>query len=246
MTSLPTDSPTPLARAAAWLALAVLISVLPAAAAEPDPALERALTSFFRNAEVLHFDAVPDLYEGGYARISVYTRRARIADLLVEEGWVRLRGATLNVAQLREGNFRVDAVRDAAMRLRVSIRALEESMQAASPKDDIRITSDGTFLYGQGTVPLGGRLVRVELKGTLLVRGTPEVFLNLATLRLNNFPLPSPLVEAVERRYNPVVKQRRWPVRFNFHSIRLTREEFLVSSEADPLVCSFCADVPRR
>src|SRR5687767_14790625 len=47
--------------------------------ANDDARLRAALTTFITSAEVLRIDAVPDLYEGGYARISVYAKRAMIA-----------------------------------------------------------------------------------------------------------------------------------------------------------------------
>ncbi len=223
--------------------LLVLLFLLPAAsAAEPDPQLQRALQSFLRGAEVLRIDAVPDLYEGGYARISIYAQRARVGNLIVEEVWIRLRGVTLSVPHLRDGIFRVVSLRESSARLRVAVAALQMMIQASS-KDEVSLTSDGTYLFGRGSVPLGNRTVRLEMKGTLAVQGTPEIFLHLSSLRLNSYPVPTPIVNLLERRYNPIVDQKGWPVRFKLRSLRMTRDEFIVSSEADPLVCPFCDDV---
>lgn len=227
---------------AAVLAAAVLLAA-PPVRAQDDPQLLRAVAGFFRGAEVLRVDAVPDLYEGGYARISFYARRARVASggLVIDEAWTRLRGVTLNVAALRQGTFRVESARSTAIYLRVSLRSLEQYF-AAHAYEDIRLWSDGAALYGTGTVPLLNRPTRVEMKGALAVEGTKDLYFQVESLRVNGFPVPAALLRLLEKQFNPILTQQDWPVIYTFRSVRLTREEVIVSSEPDPAVCGFCAD----
>ncbi|HEV8338279.1 MAG TPA: hypothetical protein VGR25_01310 [bacterium] len=234
------------------VAAAVLIAALAAGAvparAEADARLTRALGSVFR-AEVLRIDAVPDLYEGGYARISVYARRARVASggPVIDEAWTRLRGVTLNAAELRRGSFDVESTRSTAIYLRVSLRSLERYF-AANDYEDIRLWSDGAAVYGTGMVPVfNNRRTRVEMKGAFAVEGTKDLFFHVESLRVNGFPVPEPLLRWLEKKFNPILGQQDWPVIYTFRSVRLTREDVIVSSETDPTVCSFCADVrPER
>jgi len=174
-----------------------LITIAPAAADENDAQLRRGLLGFFRGAETLRIDAVPDLYEGGYARISVYAKRARLAEggLLVDEAWVRLRGVTLSVPHFREGTFRVVSVRDAAIYLRISVRSLEQYFIAGNPWDDIRLWSEGGYLFARGTVPVIGIPTRVDMKGYFTVEGTHEIFFYVESLRVNWLPLRVPPAE---------------------------------------------------
>lgn len=221
-----------------------LITIAPAAAHEHE-ALQRSLLRFFRGAELLRVEAVPDLYEGGYARISVYAKRARLDEggLLVDEAWVRLRGVTLSVPHLREGTFRVVSVRDAAIYLRVSVRSLEQYFIAGNPWDDIRVWSEDGYLFARGTVPLLRIPTRVEMKGYFAVEGTHEIFFYVERLRVNWLPLPEFLLRNMERQYNPVIDQKTWPVIITLRSIRLSKEELVVTSEPDPGVCGFCGPI---
>lgn len=221
-----------------------LITIAPAAAHEHE-ALQRSLLRFFRGAELLRVEAVPDLYEGGYARISVYAKRARLDEggLLVDEAWVRLRGVTLSVPHLREGTFRVVSVRDAAIYLRVSVRSLEQYFIAGNPWDDIRVWSEDGYLFARGTVPLLRIPTRVEMRGYFAVEGTHEIFFYVERLRVNWLPLPEFLLRNMERQYNPVIDQKTWPVIIKLRSIRLSKEELVVTSEPDPGVCGFCGPI---
>lgn len=223
--------------------LAAAALVAPPVSGQPDALLTRAIADFFRGAETLRIDAVPDLYEGGYARISVYAKRARVANggLLVDEAWTRLRGVTLNVASLRQGVFSVESTRSSAVHLRVALRSLEQFFGAHS-YEDIRLWSDGEALYGTGTVPLLNRPTRVEWKGAFAVEGTKDLFFQVESLRVNGYPVPGALLRMLEKQFNPILSQQDWPVTYRFRSVRLTREDVIVSSEADPFVCGFCAD----
>jgi hypothetical protein len=228
------------------VASAVLIpaalAAAPPARGETDALLARAIGNFFREAEVLRIDAVPDLYEGGYARITFYARRARMANsgLVVDEGWVQLRGATLHMGDLRRGSFTVMSTRSAMIHLRVSLRSLQQYFATVNPYNDIRLWSDGTFLFGSGTVPLFNRPTRVEMKGILLVVGTHELFFQVETLRVNGFPVPDPLLRPLERQFNPILSQQDWPMKFTFRSVRLSPEDLVVSSELPSTICTVC------
>lgn len=232
----------------ALLAAAVLIVTLAAEAAsargESHALVARALGGVFR-AEVLRVDAVPDLYEGGYARISMYARRARVASggPVIDEAWTRLRGVTLDPAELRRGSFRVISYRSSAIYIRVTLRNLEQYF-AANSYEDIHLWSDGEALYGTGSVPIfNNRKTRVEMKGVFAVEGTKDLFFQVESLRVNGFPVPEALLRWLEKKFNPILAQQDWPVIYAFRSVRLGREDVTVSSEADPTVCSFCADV---
>ena len=225
------------------LVVAMLITGAPPAAADDDALLRKALSSFYRAAETLRFDVVPDLYEGGYARISVYAKKARLAGsgLLVDEVWMRLVGVTLSVPHLKQGVFRVESVRDSAIHLRVSLRSLEQYFIAGNPWDDIRLWSDGEYLFARGTVSLNGLPTRVEMKGFFAVGGTQALYFYVENLRVNWLPLPEVVLRNMERQYNPIVDQQTWPVTFKLRSVRLSKDDLVVSSQHDPRVCSFCA-----
>ena len=187
------------------VASAVLIAAVaagpPHARGETDALLTRAVGNVFR-AEVLRIDAVPDLYEGGYARISIYVRRARVASggPMIDEAWTRLRGVTLNAPDLRRGSFQVESTRSTAIYLRVSLRSLEQYF-AANDYEDIRLWSDGVALYGTGMVPLlSSRRGRVEMKGTFVVEGTKDLFFQVESLRVNGFPVPGALLRWLEKK----------------------------------------------
>ncbi len=162
---------------------------------------------------------------------------------MIDEAWTRLRGVTLNVADLQRGVFTVKSTRSTAIYLRVTLRSLEQFF-AKNDYEDIRLWSDGVALYGSGMVPLfNNRKSRVEMKGTFSVEGTKDLFFQVESLRVNGFPVPAPLLRWLEKKFNPILAQQDWPVIYTFRSVRLTREDAIVSSEIDPTVCSICADV---
>jgi hypothetical protein len=205
--------------------------------------LRRALSTFFREAQVLRIDAVPDLYEGGYARVSVYVARATLSGgFRVDEAWVRLVGVSFNPRALRAGEFQVDSVRDTAIHMRVSLKNLERYFVELNPWKDIRIWAQDGFLYARGTTLLAGIPARVELKGFFAVANRPELYFYVERLRVNGLAVPAALVRELERRYNPLLTQADWPVRFKLRSVRVTRDEVVISS--DPLggSCTFCGD----
>jgi hypothetical protein len=226
--------------AVAMMLVALLAAGVPAAPRDPDGDLSRAFGAFIK-ATHLRLDVVPDIYPGGYARISVYARKADLGGLVVDEAWFRLTGASLDPEALRRGELRVLDMRDSAIHVRASLRSLEAYFQHGDGVKDVRLWSDGDHLFGQGVVPLIGVPARVSFKGTFAVGGTREVHFRISDLRLNGLPVLSPIVRRFEEDINPVFSQERWPVTFRIRALRMTREEFVVSSQVDPAVpCSFC------
>ena len=226
--------------------VAVLASAVPAAPnllapANGDADLRRAFSAFIK-AKELRFDAVPDLYPGGYARISIYAKRADLGGMIVDEAWFRLVGASLDPEAMRRGELRLLDLRDSAMHVRVSIKSLQEYFQQGNDMKDIELWSDGQYLFGQGTVPVAGLPMKVYLKGSFVVGGTKDVHFHITDLRLNGLPIFSPLVHRWEQQINPVFTQALWPITFNIRGLRMTREGFLVSSQDDPSApCPFCS-----
>ncbi|HXF81444.1 MAG TPA: hypothetical protein VNN19_01630, partial [bacterium] len=225
------------------IAIALIAAALaaPARGATPDEAqLRRAFGAFIQGGE-LRLDVVPDLYPGGYARISVYARGADLGGMLVDEAWFRLTGASLDPEALRGGTLRVLEVRDSAMYVRVSLRSLEAYFQRSDGVQDVRLSSDGQYLYGRGAVLLGGTPARVAFKGFFAVGGTKEIYFYIEDLRLNGLPVLTPLLRRWEQDINPIFSQALWPVTFKLRALRMTREGFVVSSQADPAApCLFC------
>ncbi len=210
-----------------------------------EEALRRAIATFFRDARVLRLDAVPDLYEGGYARVSVYAAGATLTGgFRVDEAWARLVGASFDPQALRAGQFRLESVRDTALHMRVSYPNLERYFRELNPGQDVRLWSDGASVYGRGTVPLFGVRARVELKGFFAVGNSPELYFYVERLRVNGLPVPEAVVRELERRFNPVLTQADWPVRFRLRSVRISREDVVVSSQpAGGDGCGVCGDL---
>lgn len=225
----------------AAIILAVVVLGSPAGAAPDGEAdLRRAFSSFIA-AKELRFDTVPDLYPGGYARISVYAKQASLGGMIVDEAWFRLVGVSLDPAALGRGELRILDIRDSAMHIRASIKSLEEYFTQGNPIKDIRLWSDGEYLYGQGTVPLSGVLARVYLKGFFAVGGTKEVYFYIQDLRVNGLPLFFPLIRKWEQDINPIFSQALWPVTFKIRALKMTKDWFVVSSQPDPNApCSYC------
>jgi len=230
-------------RSLAFTTAFILLGVLSVDADEV--LLRRALSTFFREAQVLRVDAVPDLYEGGYARVSVYAARATLSGgFRVDEAWVRIVGVSFDPQALRAGELKVDSVRDTAIHMRVSLQSLERYFMELNPWKDIRIWAQDGFLYARGTVLLARVPARVELRGVFGVANRPELYFYVERLRVNGLGVPAAVVRELERRYNPLLTQADWPVRFKLRSVRMTQEEVVISS--DPLGssgCTFCVPV---
>ena len=221
--------------------LLVTLSLAAAAAHADEAALRRAVSTFFQEARVLRLDAVPDLYEGGYARVSVYAAGATLTGgFRVDEAWVKLVGPSFNPQALRRGQFQLDGVRDTALHMRVSFQSLEQYFSQLTPGQRVRLWSDRGLVYCRGTVPLRGAFLPVELRGTFAVDGGPELYFRVDRLRVNGLPVPEAVVKELERRFNPVLTQKDWPVRFKLRAVVVNTGDVVVSSQADGL-CRFCA-----
>jgi len=231
-------------KASRSLAFTTALILLGALSGDADEVLlRRALMTFFRDAQVLRIDAVPDLYEGGYARVSVYVALALLAGgFRVDEAWVRLVGVSFDPQALRAGELKVDSVRDTAIHMLVSLQNLERYFMELNPWKDIRIWAQDGFLYARVTTLLAGIPARVELKGVFGVANRPELYFHVERLRVNGLAVPAAVVRELERRYNPLLTQADWPVRFKLRSVRVTRDEVVISSEPLGSSCSFCGD----
>jgi hypothetical protein len=229
-------------RRAAVLTAAVLIVCVPAWA-EPgyDPGLLRQAFGTFIPAREMRLDVVPDLYAGGFARISIYAKRASLGGMLVDEVWFRLVGVSLDAPALQRGQLVILDTRDTALHARASIKRLEEYFQEGNPVKDVRLWSDGQYLYGSGTVPVGGAMAKVSFRGFFAVGGTKDVYFYVDTLRVNGFPMLAPLIRKWEAEINPILRQTDWPVTFKLRTLKMTRDWLVVSSQADPEApCLFC------
>ncbi len=224
--------------AALTATVGVALATFPAAA--DDAQLYRAFGAFMRSAEELRIEAIPDLYEGGYARISVYGRRVQVTDgLRVDETMIRLTGVSLDPEALRAGTLKVLDFRDSAMQVRVQLKSLQDLFNAGNPSGDIRLWAEDGYLLGTGTVMFNGRPTRMRSKGFFAVSGTTEVYFYFDTLHANGFPLPLVLIRDLERQINPILHQRQWPVTFKIRSVRLDAQGLTVSTQSDGS-CAAC------
>jgi hypothetical protein len=218
--------------AALLVALLTALATIPAAA--DDAQLRRAFAAFMRSADELRIEAIPDLYEGGYARISVFSRRVMLtAGLRVDETALRLTGVSLDPEALRAGVLRVLDLRDSAMQVRVMLKSLQDYFNASNPLEDTRLWADNGYLLGTGTVQFQGRQVHMRMKGFFAVSGTTEIYFYFDTLHANGTPMPTAVIRDLERQINPILHQRQWPVTFKLRSVRLDAQGLTVSSQAD-------------
>jgi hypothetical protein len=220
------------------LTAVVAAAVIPAAADEA--LLRRAFGNFMRSAEELRIEAIPDLYEGGYARISVTGKRVLLNEgLRVDESMIRLVGVTLDMTALRAGTIKVVDFRDTAMQVRVLLRSLQDYFNAGNPLEDIRFSAQEGYLLGTGTVLFQSRPTRMRMKGFFAVSGTTEIYFYFESLHANNLPLPTTVIRDLERAINPVLHQRDWPVTFKIRSVKLDAQALTVSTQADG-TCPTC------
>lgn len=222
-------------------AIGLLVFLLAGAAAgQDDPDLVQAFSRFLKTEEI-HMDTVPDLYEGGYARINLYARDASLGGLVMDEVWIRLVGITLDVERLRRGRLKILEYRGTAFHARATVQRLQEYFVAGNAFKDIRLWSDGKSLYGEGTVVYRGAAIKVWLKGHFSVSGTTEIFFHVENVRINGFPLFAPIIRIMEGQINPIVTQKTWPVTFTIRSLRMTTDGFVLSSQTDALApCAIC------
>ncbi|MGQ0548214.1 MAG: LmeA family phospholipid-binding protein [Armatimonadota bacterium] len=225
---------------------AIMAAVAIAPAAADEALLRRAFEAFLHSADELRIEAIPDLYDGGYARVTVIGRRVMLTQgLRVDEAMINLVGVSLDPEALRAGKLRVLDARDSAMQVRVLLRSLEEHFNAgtskvmrdrlgsSSPTQDIRLWTEEGYLLGSGTVMFRGSLRRMRMKGFFAVDGTTEIYFYIETLHADGLPMPVSVIREVERRINPVVHQRDWPVTFKIRSVRLDAQGLTISSRPD-------------
>ncbi|OLD48423.1 MAG: hypothetical protein AUI83_13015 [Armatimonadetes bacterium 13_1_40CM_3_65_7] len=224
------------------LGVGLLLAVLAGSVAgQGDSALLRAFSRFLGTQDI-QFDLVPDLYDGGYARISIFAKNANLGGMLVDEVWFKLVGITLDVRALEQEHIKILDYRGTAFHGRVSVQRLQEFFLASNAFKDIRLWSDGTSIYGEGTVPFNGLPIKIWLKGRFSVKGTKEINFHVDNMRINGFPLFSPIIRLMESQINPVMSQKDWPVNFPIRSLQMTTDGFILSSQADALApCSICA-----
>lgn len=225
--------------------LLLMLWSVAAPAGGAEGALRGAFADLLGGPPVLRLEAVPDLQEGMYARISLYAQRARIAGLLVDHLWVRLRGITLDPEGLRRGRLRILAQRDAALHALVGLRSLEEFLARNPDVEEVRLEYHRGLIAGQGVLRMRGMPVRVGMVVGFEALGTPAVFVRVHALRVNGVPLPAPVVEEFERRINPLLDMAEWPVSFRIRSVRITSTHVVLTTlrhPADP--CDFCQMPP--
>lgn len=225
---------------AAMLAGAFTFVAVSTATGQDDGDLLRAFSGFLKTRE-LAIDRVPDLYPGGFARISVHARNADLGGMLVDEIWVRLIGVSLDPDALRSGRLRVLDQRGSGIHGRLRVQRLQDFFLSANTFSDLRLWIDGPYLYGEGSFPYNGAPIRIWLKGRFSVNGTKDIYLHIDNMRVNGFPLFVPIIRILEAQINPVLSQRDWPVTFTIRSLQMTRDGFILSSQADALApCSIC------
>lgn len=221
----------------AGIALTGIIG-LPASADEA--ILRKAFGSFMRSAEELRIEAIPDLYDGGYARISAWGRKVHLNQgLRVDEASVRLIGVTLDPDALRDGVIKVRELRESSFQARVLLESVQEYFSASNAIENLRLWSEDGYLLGTGKVMFQGNPTKFRMKGFFAVSGTTEVYFYFDTLHANGWPMPTRLIRSIERQINPVVHQRDWPVTFKIRSVRLDAQSLTVSSEGDG-TCPTC------
>lgn len=227
-------------RVLAGVAGAVLIASSVAPALANEGMLRRAFGSFMRSAEELRVEAIPDLYDGGYARISAWGKKVLLHQgLRVDEANFRLTGVSLDPEALRNGTIKVLDMRDSAFQAKVSLRSVQEYFNTANAIDDMHLWAENGYLLGTGTVALQGKTTRFRMRGFFAVSGTTEVYFYFDTLHANGWPVPTSLIRDLERQINPVVHQRDWPVTFKIRSVRLDAQSLTISSQGDG-TCPTC------
>ncbi len=107
---------------------AVLVSARPASSTLTFASVEilrPILSQMLGNPSVMRMDVVPDIYEGGYARVSVYAQQAAVGGMRVDEMWIRLVGVSFDPAELNRGVLRVLGVRDSGVFGKLNLQNVE-------------------------------------------------------------------------------------------------------------------------
>jgi hypothetical protein len=234
-------------------AVLALVVCVPAALGPARAELAVASTDLLRpvfntllgNPPFLRIEAVPDLYEGGYARISAYARNVVIKGMRIDEMWINLVGASLDPAALRAGTLKVLQLRDSSIYGKLRLANVQDFLNQQGAVQDVRLTADGDDITATGTLMYNGIPTHVRMQGVFQVYGEPEVFFHIEELFVNSIPMPYVLVDRVERQMNPVVDLRSWPVAFKLRTFRQTRDGFILSSQRDlSQPCNDCGGTP--
>jgi hypothetical protein len=193
----------------------------------------------------LRADFVPDLHPGSYARLSLHARRARVETLEVDKVWIQVVGVVFDADALPRGELRATEVRDAALHAHIPIRAIAEYLEREAGARQVRLEPDRGLLRAEGVVDVGGAPVQVRLLAALEADGAPKVFLRLRRAAVNGLPLGPALLQDLERRVNPLVDLRGWPVAFPIRATQVTDRHVVVSSQEDlSKPCVFCLPAP--
>jgi len=229
------------ARACLGLGAVLIVALAGFPAAADEALLRRAFGTFMRSADELRIEAIPDLYDGGYARITAVGKRVVLIDgMRVDEAMVNLVGVSLDPAALNGGTLKVLDVRDSFFQVRVLLRSIQEFFNVNRSLPDLRLWVEEGYLLGSGTVQFAGQPTRMRMKGFFAVSGSTEIWFYFETLHANGFPVPTAVIRDIERQINPVVHQRAWPVTFKMRSIRLDSQALSLSSRGDG-TCPTCS-----
>lgn len=229
--------------------LAGLGGVLVPAGAEPQSTSTQQLRVLFSrllgDPPLIHMEAIPDLYDGGYARVSVYGRHVMIKGMLIDELWIKLVGVSFDPAELKGGNLKVLDIRDDAIYGKLTLAAVQDYLNKQAAVQDVRLGVNAEAVTGAATVMYNGIPTHVRMQGVFQVDGDPEVFFHIQALSVNGIPVPYILAANLERQINPVVDFRTWPVQFKIRTFKQTPEGFVLSSQRDlAQPCSACGGPP--
>ncbi|HKX18161.1 MAG TPA: hypothetical protein VJT33_09155 [bacterium] len=231
------------------LVLACLGGVLVPAGAESQSTSTQELRGLFSHLlgdpPLIHMEAIPDIYDGGYARVSVYGRHVMIKGMLIDELWIKLVGVSFDPAELKRGILKVLDIRDDAIYGKLTLAAVQEYLNKQAAVQDVRLGVNAEAVTGAATVVYNGIPTRVRMQGVFQVYGDPEVFFHIQALSVNGIPVPYILAANLERQINPVVDFRTWPVQFKIRAFKQTPEGFLLSSQRDlAQPCNACGGPP--
>ncbi|HEV2283941.1 MAG TPA: hypothetical protein VGX75_16270 [bacterium] len=232
-----------------FVILACLGGLLLPAAAEPQTTSTQQLRTLFSHLlgdpPLIHMEAVPDLYDGGYARVSLYGRHVMIKGMLIDELWIKLVGVSFDPAELRRGTLKVLDIRDNAIYGKLSLAAVQDFLNQQAAVRDVQLGVNAEAITGAATVVYNGIPTRVRMQGIFQVDGDPEVFFHIQALSVNSIPVPYVLAANLERQINPVVDFRTWPVQFKIRTFKQTPEGFVLSSQRDfAQPCDACGGPP--
>ncbi len=191
------------------------------------------LSKLLGDPAFMRVESVPDLYEGGYARVSVYARNVTIKGMRIDEIWIKLVGVSFDPDLLREGTLKVLDIRDNAVYGKLDLASVQEFLNSQGPVQDVSLRIEGEAIIGLATVLYNGVPTRVHIQGIFQVYGEPEVFFHIQALLVNSIPVPYVVVDHLERQLNPVLDFRSWPVQFRIRTFRQMKDGFVLSSQAD-------------